>query len=103
MAILQPAAFKGYRDFTKKMISRARFRINSEWFETELIDVKTMDPGKVEISFMISIRNGFGTVSLVELYDKNGELWLSKTESINLSNVSEGYLYVVSIEIKEVS
>ena len=52
---------------------------------------------------MIELESGSGTVSEVQLYNTDNELWLSKAESLKLSDVSEGFLYVVRLDIKEVS
>lgn len=103
MAFLQTAALTGYRNYTKKIVDHARYKIGSTWYTADLSEVKILTSGIVEISFMIEIPSGSGTITQVELYNRTGELWFSKTESLNISDVSEGFLYVVQIEIKEVS
>ena len=75
----------------------------STYYESRIESVKTLSSGIVEISFMIELESGSGTVSEVQLYNTDNELWLSKAESLKLSDVSEGFLYVVRLDIKEVS
>lgn len=103
MALLQTAALQGYRNYTKKVVNHARYKVGDTWYTADLSNVEVLQSGIVEISFMIELDSGSGTVTKVELYNRTGELWFSKSESLDLSNVSEGFLYVVQIEIKEVS
>lgn len=103
MALLQPAALDGYRNYTKKVVNHAKYKVGDDWYTVPLSTVEVLQTGIVEISFMIELNEGSGTVSKVEIYNRTGELWFSKSESLDLSDVSEGFLYVVQIEIKEVS
>lgn len=103
MAMLTSAALTGYRNYTKRVVSYAKYKIGSTYYESRIESVKTLSSGIVEISFMIELESGSGTVSEVQLYNTDNELWLSKAESLKLSDVSEGFLYVVRLDIKEVS
>lgn len=103
MAMLTSAALTGYRNYTKRVVSYAKYKIGSTYYESKIESVKTLPSGIVEISFMIELESGSGTVSEVQLYNTDNELWLSKAESLKLSDVSEGFLYVVRLDIKEVS
>ena len=103
MAMLTSAALTGYRNYTKRVVSYAKYKIGSTYYESKIESVKTLSSGIVEISFMIELESGSGTVSEVQLYNTDNELWLSKAESLKLSDVSEGFLYVVRLDIKEVS
>lgn len=103
MALLTSAALQGYRDFTKRRVSYARYLIGPTWHKTRIESVETLSNGIVEISFMIELESGSGTVTQVQLYDTDNQLWLSKNESLKMSDVSEGYLYVVQLNIQEVS
>lgn len=103
MALLTSAALQGYRDFTKRRVSYARYLVGSTWHKANIESVETLSSGIVEISFMIELDSGSGTVTQVQLYDTDNQLWLSKNESLKMSDVSEGYLYVVQLDIQEVS
>jgi hypothetical protein len=41
-------------------------------------------------------------VTEVQLYDRSGQLWLSKTENISRKNSQEGIFYRFTIDITEV-
>ena len=63
---------------------------------------ETLSNGVVEISFMMELDSGSGTVTQVQLYDTAGQLWFSKSVSLTMEDVSEGFLYVVQLDIREV-
>lgn len=103
MALLSATALQGYRNYTKRKVSYARYKVGSTWYTTKIRSVEVLSNGIVEISFMIELVSGSGTVSEVQVYDTDNQLWLSKTESLKMSDVSEGFYYVVRLDIKEVS
>lgn len=103
MSLLTSNALLGYRNYTKRAVSYARYKIGSTYYRSKIESVEVLASGVVEISFKIELESGSGTVSEVQLYDTDGKLWLSKTETLKISDVSEGFFYVVQLDIKEVS
>ena len=56
----------------------------------------------MEITFKIeTATTGAATVTEIQLYDTNNELWLSKQESLKMDSVAEGFYYVCQLEISE--
>lgn len=103
MALLTNAAIKGYRDYTMRRIAYAKFKVGSTEYKTNIESVKVTDSGTVEIAFKIELASGSGTVSQISLYDTDNQLWLSKTENLQMDSVAEGFYYVVQLDIAEVS
>ncbi len=103
MALLTSAAIKGYRDYTMRRIAYAKFKVGSTEYKTNIESVKVTDSGTVEIAFKIELASGSGTVSQISLYDTDNQLWLSKTENLQMDSVAEGFYYVVQLDIAEVS
>lgn len=103
MALLTSAAIKGYRDYTMRRIAYAKFKVGSTEYKTNIESVKVTDSGTVEITFKIELASGSGTVSQISLYDTDNQLWLSKTENLQMDSVAEGFYYVVQLDIAEVS
>lgn len=103
MALLTSTALQGYRDYTKRTVDYARYKIGSTYYRAKIEDIEILSNGLVEISFKIEIKSGSGTVSEVQLFDNNNNLWFSGNENLQMKDVSEGFLYVVQIEIKEAS
>ena len=103
MALLTSAAIKGYRDYTMRRIAYAKFKVGSTEYKTNIESVKVTDSGTVEIAFKIELASGSGTVSQISLYDTDNQLWLSKTENLQMDSVAEGFYYVVQLDIAEES
>lgn len=103
MALLTSAAIQGYRDYTMRRIAYAKFKIGSTEYKTNIESVEVTDSGTVEIAFKIEIASGSGTVSQISLYDTDNQLWLSKTENLQMDSVAEGFYYVVQLDIAEVT
>ena len=103
MALLTSAAIQGYRDYTMRRIAYAKFKIGSMEYKTNIESVEVTDSGTVEIAFKIEIASGSGTVSQISLYDTDNQLWLSKTENLQMDSVAEGFYYVVQLDIAEVT
>ena len=103
MALLTSAAIKGYRAYTMRRIAYAKFKVGSTEYKTNIESVKVTDSGTVEIAFKIELASGSGTVSQISLYDTDNQLWLSKTENLQMDSVAEGFYYVVQLDIAEVT
>ena len=102
MALLTNAAIQGYRDYPKRRIAYAKYKIGSTYYKTPIESVTTTSSGMLEIAFKIELSSGSGEVSEVQLYDTDNQLWLSKTERLNMDSVAEGFSYIVQLEISEV-
>jgi len=103
MAMLTNAAIQGYRDYTKRRIAYAKYKIGSTYYESLIDSVAVTSAGAVEVAFKIELKSGSGTVTEVQLYDTDNQLWLSKTENLKMDSVAEGFTYVVQLTIKEVT
>ncbi len=103
MALLTSAAIKGYRDYTMRRIAYAKFKVGSTEYKTNIESVKVTDSGTVEIAFKIELSSGSGTVTQIQLYDTDNQLWLSKAENLQMESVAEGFYYVVQLDIAEVT
>lgn len=101
-AMLTTSALQGIRGYIKRRVLYARYKIGSTYYKVPLNSIEVMSNGVVEITFMIEMESGSGTVTEVQLYDTEQQLWLSKPESLAMSDVSEGFLYVVRVKIEEV-
>lgn len=102
MKLLTSKAIQGYRDYTKRTIAYAKYKIGSTYHKTKIGSVDVTGDGLVEITFKIeTATTGAATVTEIQLYDTNNELWLSKQESLKMDSVAEGFYYVCQLEISE--
>ena len=100
MSLLTDAAITGYQEYTKRTLSYARYKISSTYYKVNIDNVNVTSGGIVEVNFMIEPKAA-GTITEVQLYDTNGDLWLRKAESLDVSSVVEGFFYTVQLEISE--
>ena len=94
MALLTSAAIQGYRDYTKRRIAYAKYKVGSTYYKVPIESVTTTSDGMLEIAFKIELSSGSGEVSEVQLYDTDNQLWLSKAERLKMDSVAEGFSYM---------
>ena len=87
MKLLTSKAIQGYRDYTKRTIAYAKYKVGSTYHKTKIESV--------------NVTEGAATVTEIQLYDTNNDLWLSKQESLEMNSVAEGFYYVCQLEISE--
>lgn len=103
MSMLTSAAIQGYRDYTKRRVAYAQYKVGSVYHKTNIESVTITENGTVEIDFKIELSSGSGTVTQIQLYDTDNQLWLSKTENLKMDSVAEAFFYVVQLDISEVT
>ena len=100
--ILTEAAIEGYRSFTERTIKKARYKLGSTWHDAEVVRKERMKDGRVAIYIpIIPQSNTTVTVTGMELYDKDGKLWASKSESIKLERIQSSVLYRFTFDLHE--
>lgn len=103
MALLTKAAIQGYRNYTSRRIAYAKYKVGSAYHKSLIDSVEMTPDGTVEISFKIELASGSGEVTEVQLYDTDNQLWFSKAERLKMDSVAEGFLYVVQLNITEIT
>ncbi|MCE5343399.1 MAG: hypothetical protein LLF96_07440 [Eubacteriales bacterium] len=100
--MLTAAALAGLRNYLKSQITSAKYKVGSTYYTATINDVTVLSDGRVSVSFTIDHTvAGNITVTEVQLYDRNGVLLASKTESINRAAAQEGILYRFRFTIAE--
>ena len=102
MKLLTSKAIQGYRDYTKRIVAYAKYKIGSTYHKARIESVEVTSDGTVEITFKIETAvTGKAKVTEIQLYDTNNDLWLSKQESLEMESVAEGFYYVCQLVIEE--
>lgn len=102
MSMLTAKALEGYREYTKRTISYARYKIGSTYYKVPIKDIKVQSDGKLAVTFLIEPEiSSKVTISEVQLFDTNNDLWLSKAENLVKEAAQEGFYYLFRISIKE--
>ena len=102
MALLTTAAMTGLRNYVKRTVSYAKYKMDGSYIQTKLNDVAVDATGTIRISFMIYPKSGSSKVTEVQLYDCDNQLWLSETKNLSMENISEGWYELVKLKIVEV-
>lgn len=103
MLILTEQAIEGYKQDTEKKIARARYKIGDEYFDVPIHRRERLPDGRVAVYFSITpAATESVTITEVQLFDNNGDLWAAKTENIVISSVQEGVLYRFTFDFREV-
>lgn len=102
MGLLTSAAIEGYKNYTKKVLAYAQYKVGTTYYKAPIVDVSTLSTGRIAADVLIDHTiDGDITVTELQLYDSNNQLWLSKPESISRKNVQEGILYRFTFNITE--
>lgn len=100
--MLDPAGLADFRNFVKRRIAYARYRVGSTWYKTELSDVSIRSDGIVRAQLNINSGGSNITVNRVELYNSESSLWAHQDCSITINTGQTGILYWFDFNIKEV-
>lgn len=101
--MLTAEAFNGFKEYVKRTVAYARYKVGSTYYQTNLTKVYTDSGGKVSIEFQAGNEvSGNITVTEVQLFNTSGNLWLSKTESLQRKSTQEAIWYRFTIDIQEV-
>ncbi len=102
MALLTTAAIEGYKEYTKRTIAYAKYKVNGTYYKANISSVTVLADGRLAVDFLIDHTvPGDINVTEVQLFDTNQNLWLSKPESLTRRDVQEGILYRFTFTIQE--
>ena len=100
--MLTEKAIEGYKVYTERTISYARYRLGSTWYTAQISRKERMKDGRVAVYFpIIPQTTEEVTITTVQLYDKSGALWAEKAEDIKIESVQEGVLYRFTFDLHE--
>lgn len=100
--MLTQNALQSMRKHLKDNIAYAMYKVGSTYYHADIEDMELLNDGRLSVTFIIDHTvAGNITVTEVQLYDHNGVLWASKSESIARKDVQEGILYRFYFTITE--
>ena len=93
MAMLTKAAIDGYKEYTRADIAYARYKIGDSYYRAEIQSKEYLADGRLAVKILIDHpAPGNLTISEIQLFDTNNNLWLSKPENIMREYVTAGIL-----------
>lgn len=101
--MLQSVAFEDLKDFVNMRIAYARVKIDGVFTQVPIERRERLKNGKQALYFSVTPQaNHDVTITEVQLYNTNSDLWLKKAENIPIKAVQEGVLYRFTFDFKEV-
>ena len=102
MAMLTKAAIDGYKEYTRADIAYARYKIGDIYYRAEIQSKEYLADGRLAVKILIDHpAPGNLTISEIQLFDTNNNLWLSKPENIMREDVTAGILYRFTFDFHE--
>ena len=83
--MLSNAAFTDFRNLIKKRIAKAQYKVDSTWYESQILETVITDGGIVRVKTQIA----YGapcTIKGVRLISTSGDVWAEKTINVVLQN-----------------
>lgn len=100
--MLTENAIIGFRNYVKKTVAYAKYKIGSDYYRSELSSVYVDSTGKVAVEFVADPEiPGAVTITQVQLYDTSGNLWLETPANITRKSAQGGIFYRFTISIYE--
>lgn len=99
--MLNTPAFVDLRNYIKRRVAYARYRVGSTYYKCDFQDVSILSDGTVRVSLVINNNNQAITINRVELWSTNDELWAYETVSVSIQAVQTGVLYWFDFTVTE--
>lgn len=100
--MLDAAGLADYRNFTKRRIAYAQYRVGGTFTKVYLSSVEIQN-GIVRAQLNINSGGSPITITRVELYNQAGELFAHQDVNITINSGQTGILYWFDFNIQEVA
>lgn len=97
--MLQAAAFQDFRNYIKKRLSYAQYRVGSTWYRAEITDISILSSGIVRVK--IDKAASGVTINRVAVYNKNSEQWAYQDCNIVVGAEQTGFLFWFDFTVTE--
>lgn len=85
--MLQTAAFTDLRNYIKKRIAKAQYRVGSTWYDAPIVDASITPDNVVRIKSEIT-HGAPCTITAVQLVNSDQQVWATKAVSIVIESAS---------------
>ncbi len=100
--MLTSNALTGFKNYVKRTVAYAKYKIGSSYYRAELTNVEVDSAGKIRIEFVMDPQiAGSVTITAVQLYDAENNLWLETAANVTRKSTQEGVFYRFTINIYE--
>lgn len=95
--MIDSAGFADLRNYIKRRVAYAKYRVGNTYIKTDLSDVAVLPNGTVRAQLTISAESTPLTVTRVELYNSDNALWAHQDCSITVNTGADGHLVLVRL------
>ena len=99
--MLDAAGFTDLRNYIKRRVRYARYRVGSTFYKTYLTDVLILSDGTVRVQVNDNSGGNPITVNRTELYNNDAQLWAHQDCNIELNPGQTGALFWFDFTIRE--
>jgi hypothetical protein len=97
--MLEAQAFTDMTAYIKRRLGYARYRTGTVWTKTEITDISVTGKGQLRVKLNIPVSGK--TVTRVELWNNESQLWASQECNIKVETEQTGILFWFDISISE--
>lgn len=99
--MLTAAAFTDLREFIKRQVTYAEFRIDGTYYRAEISETEITPSGVVRVKIPITHPTP-ATITQVRLYSRLNQVWASKDINVTTNSLQTHYLQWFDFNITEV-
>lgn len=101
--MLTNKALEGYKEYTERTVAYVKYKIGNTYYTANIHRKERLSDGRIAMYCQITPQASSDvTISEVQLYDTNNDLFLSKSENLVIRQAQEGVLYRFTFDFKEV-
>jgi len=98
--MMTPQAFADFRNFVKRRVGKAQYRVDSTWYDAPIVDIVVTADGTVRV--MSQIAHGAAcTIAEVRLLNTENAVWAVKTVTVVIETASTNLLQWFDFNISE--
>lgn len=98
--MLTTQAFADFRNFVKRRVGRAQYRVGSTWYDAPIVDAAIISDGTVRIKSQIA-HGAACTIAEVRLLNTENAVWAAKTVNVVIESASTNLLQWFDFNITE--
>lgn len=102
--MLTQTALQGMKKYTQRVISHAKYKICSTYYDAQIDRIDTTSSSTVMTAYLVlnpPLNTNKAVITEVQLYDTGNNLFLSKAENLEINPLLEGALYLLTFEFDE--
>jgi len=98
--MLTTQAFADFRNFVKRRVGKAQYRVGSTWYDAPIVDAAIISDGTVRIKSQIA-HGAACTIAEVRLLNTENAVWAAKTVNVVIESASTNLLQWFDFNITE--